>query len=66
MEMTITDFARMGGRARWKKTTKKERSKAMSELARLPRKSTKRAKRGAKARLLDNEIVIQQAISKKT
>lgn len=38
MTMTITDFARLGGKARWKGKTKKQRSDAMKKLASRPRK----------------------------
>lgn len=34
MELTIKQFAAMGGKARWSKISKKERSRQMSELAR--------------------------------
>lgn len=66
MSMDITEFARLGGKARWKGTTKKQRSQAMSELARLSRKNRKPRKSGVNASLLENKKDIQQAISKNT
>ncbi len=35
MTLTVTQFARMGGKARWKKIPKKERSEMMRKLANL-------------------------------
>jgi len=32
MKLTITDFARMGGRARWKGISKKKRSEMMKKI----------------------------------
>ena len=34
MTLTITQFARMGGKARWRKLSKEARSKAMSKVRR--------------------------------
>lgn len=39
MTLTITEFARMGGKARWKGKTKEERSAYMKKLASKPRKT---------------------------
>ncbi len=38
MTLTITEFASMGGKARWKGKSKKERSAAMKKLRNKPRK----------------------------
>lgn len=66
MTLTITEFATMGGKARWKGTNKKERSKAMSELARLSWKNRKASKKAVNKPKLQNKKVIQQVISKNT
>ena len=36
--MSVKDFARLGGQARWKGISQKKRSKFMSEIAKKPRK----------------------------
>ena len=66
MTLTITEFAAMGGKARWKGTTKEERRKKMSELAHLSWEKRKGATEGAGTPKLQHKKVIQQTISENT
>ena len=42
MTMTVIEFAKLGGKARWKDKTKEERSAHMQALAKRPRKSRRK------------------------
>ncbi len=42
MTLTLTEFARLGGKARWAKISKEERKKMMKKLASKPRKKRKK------------------------
>lgn len=64
--MDVKEFAALGGKAKWKGVSKKERSLKMKELARLSRKKRKVGEYRVGKPKLRNTKVIQQAISKKT
>lgn len=55
MELTITEFARLGGRARWKKVSKKKRSAAMRAIAKMPRKRRNPLSTASKVVSIDSE-----------